>query len=172
MTDPTAANFVKIDYEGNWWIYDELYQTDLHLEQLIYVLRDKMGDDRFTRILGDGAARFQLESMRNHKFRITAAKKGADSIANGIVELRSLLKVREGTGKPKLFIRSSCKNTIREFESYSWERDSQGEITSVPQDKNNHAMDALRYLALDKAKPVQREKRKRYYDPDTGRLLN
>lgn len=172
MTDPTAALFVKIDYEGNWWIYDELYQTDLHLDQLVYILRDKMGDDRFTRILGDGAARFELESLRKRKFRITGAKKGADSIHNGIQELRSYLKVREGTGLPKLFIRSSCKNTIREFESYSWERDSQGEITSVPQDKNNHAMDALRYLALDKAKPVQREKRKREYDPITGRLLN
>ncbi|UOF77965.1 large subunit terminase [Caudoviricetes sp.] len=171
-TDPTAALFVRIDYEGNWWVYDELYQTDLELEQLLYILWDKMGDDRFTRVLGDGAARFQIESMRKRKFRITGGKKGADSIANGIVELRSLLKVREGTGKPKLFIRGSCKNTIREFESYSWETDSVGEITGVPQDKNNHAMDALRYLALDKAKPIQREKRKREYDPVTGRLLN
>lgn len=171
-TDPLAALFVKIDYEGNWWVYDEVYQTDLELEQLLFILWDKMGNDRFTRILGDGAARFQLESMRKRKFRITGAKKGADSIANGIVELRSLLKIREATGKPKLFIRSSCKNTIREFESYSWETDSSGEITGVPQDKNNHSMDALRYLALDKAKPIHREKRKREYDPDTGRAWN
>lgn len=172
MTDPTAALFVKIDYEGNWWVYDELYQSDLHLDQLVYILRDKMGDDRFTRIIGDGAARFELESLRKRKFRITGSKKGADSIFNGIHELRALLKVREGTGLPKIFIRSSCKNTIREFESYSWETDSQGEVTGVPQDKNNHAMDALRYLALDKVKPVEREKRKRYYDPDTGRSWN
>jgi phage terminase large subunit len=31
MTDPTAGGFVKIDYEGNWWVYDEIYQKDLHL---------------------------------------------------------------------------------------------------------------------------------------------
>ena len=72
---PNGALFVKIDYEGNWWIYDELYQTDLHLDQLVYILRDKMGDDRFTRILGDSAARFELESLRKRKFRITGAKK-------------------------------------------------------------------------------------------------
>lgn len=172
MTDPTAACFVKIDFEGNWWIFDEIYQTDLHLDQLIYVLRDKMGDERYTRIIGDGAARFELESLRKRRFRITGAKKGADSIANGIHELRSLLAVREGTGKPKLFIRSNCKKTIQEFESYSWLRDSSGELTNVPEDKNNHALDALRYLALDKAKPVDREKRKRHYDPDTGRAWN
>lgn len=172
MTDPTAAGFIKIDYEGTWWIYDEIYQTDLHLDQLVYVLRDKMGDDRFTRILGDGAARFELESLRARRFPIRGAKKGADSIFNGIKEVQSLLKVREGTGKPKLYIRASCKNTIKEFESYSWIRDQFGEITNVPEDKNNHAMDEIRYLALDRAKPMERQKRKRNYDPDTGRPWN
>jgi phage terminase large subunit len=172
MTDPTAAVFVLIDYDGNWWIYDEVYQSDLHLDQLVYVLRDKMGDTRFARIIGDGAARFELESLRKRRFRITGGKKGADSISNGVQEVRSLLKIREGTGKPKIFIHRGCKNTIREFESYSWIRDAFGDITNVPEDKNNHAMDAIRYLALDKAQSVKHEKRKRDYDPDTGRALN
>lgn len=172
MTDPTAAVFVLIDYTGTWWVFDEVYKTDLALDQLIYVLRDKMGDLHYTRILGDGAARFELESMRKRRFRITGAKKGADSIANGISEVRALLAVREATGKPKIFIRGNCANLIREFQSYSWVRDSIGEVTNVPEDKNNHAMDAIRYLALDKAKPIQREKRKRYYDEVTGRALN
>lgn len=172
MTDPTAALFVKIDFDGNWWIFDEVYKKDLHLDQLVYVLRDKMGDEHYTRIIGDGAARFELESLRKRRFRITGSKKGADSIHNGIKEVKALLHVREGTGKPKLFVHVSCKNTIREFESYSWERDSVNEITNVPEDDNNHALDAIRYLALDKANPQKKEKRKRYYDPDTGRLLN
>lgn len=172
MTDPTAAGFVKIDYEGNWWIYDEIYQTDLHLDQLVYVLRDKMGEDRFTRIIGDGAAKFEIESLKARRFRIAKSKKGADSIFNGIKEVKALLAIRQDTGKPKLYIRASCKNTIREFESYSWIRDAYGEITNVPEDKNNHAMDWVRYLALDRAKPVERTKRKRYYDEDTGRALN
>lgn len=172
MTDPTAAAFVLIDYDGNWWIFDEIYATALHLDQLVYVLRDKMGDTHYTRIIGDGAARFELESLRHRRFRITASKKGADSIFNGIKEVQALLKVREGTGKPKLFIHAGCKSIIREFESYSWIRDAFGEITNVPEDKNNHAMDAIRYLALDKARSVKREKRKREYDEVTGRTLN
>jgi hypothetical protein len=172
MTDPTAALYVHIDLEGNWWIFDELYKTDLDLDPLIYALRDKMGDDRYTRVIGDGAARFELESLRRRRFRITGSKKGADSIFNGIKELKALLAIREGTGKPKLFVHSSCKNTIKEFESYSWEVDDHDEILNKPEDKNNHAMDALRYLALDRANPVKREQRKRYYDPDTGRAFN
>jgi len=172
MTDPTAAVFVLIDYTGTWWIYDEIYKTDLALDQLIYVLRDKMGDTHYTRVLGDGAARFELESLKKRRFHIRGAKKGADSIANGIKEVQALLNVRESTGKPKLFIHKNCVNTIREFQSYSWIRDSVNEITNVPQDKNNHSLDAVRYLALDKQQPIKREKRERFYDPDTGRALN
>ena len=172
MTDPTAVAYILIDQTGTWWIYDEIYQSDLDLDKLVYVLRDKMGDNYFTRIVGDGAARFELESLRKRRFRITGSKKGADSLHNGIKEVQALLEIREGTGKPKLYVASHCKNIIREFESYSWERDAFNEITNIPEDKNNHAMDAIRYLALDKANPVQRTKRKRYYDPDTGRALN
>lgn len=172
MTDPTAALIVKIDYEGNWWVIDEIYQTNLHLDQLIYVLRDFMGDKKFSRVLGDGAAKFELESLKKRRFHITGAKKGADSIHNGIREVKALLAVREATGKPKLFIHSSCKNLIREFQSYSWIKDSSGEITNVAEDKNNHALDAIRYLALDKTAPKVVTKRKRLYDEVTGRALN
>lgn len=171
MTDPTAAVLVNIDYDGNWWIHSEVYQTDLHLEQLVYVLREKMGDDHYARIIADGRGRFEIESLRKRRFRVTGSKKGADSIHNGIREIQALLKIREGTGKPKLYIHVSCKNTIKEFESYSWIRDAFGDITNVPEDKNNHAMDALRYLALDKANSVKRTKKKGIYDEDTGRLL-
>jgi phage terminase large subunit len=173
MTDPTAAGFVMIDYEGTWWVFDEIYQKDLHLDQLIYVLKDKMGDNLYTRVLGDGAARFEIESLRKRRFRITAAKKGADSIANGIREVKALLAIRQDTGKPKMFLRqSTTKNTQREFQVYSFLRDSSENVTNVPEDKNNHAMDWVRYLALDKATPTERKKRKREYDPDTGRALN
>lgn len=159
MTDPTAAVFVRIDYDGNWWIYDEIYQTDLHLDQLVYVLREKMGDRHYSRIIGDGAARFELDSLKKRRFAITGAKKGADSIAAGINEVKAKLKVREGTGKPKLFVHASCKNTIKEFESYQWISDAFGEVTNVPEDKNNHAMDALRYLCLTYAAATKREKK-------------
>lgn len=171
-TDPTAALYILIDYDGNWWIFDELYETDMDLDRLVYALSDKMGDYHYARILGDSAAKFALQSLRKRGFRISGSKKGADSIANGIREVQALLKIREGTGKPKLFVNARCVNTIKEFQLYSWQRDAFGEISQQAEDKNNHAMDALRYLALDKARAVERKKRKREYDPDTGRALN
>jgi phage terminase large subunit len=164
MTDPTAAVFVLIDLQGNWWVYDEIYETNLDLDPLVSALRNKMGDDHFTRILGDGAAKFEIESLRRRRFAITRAKKGNDSLQNGIKELRQLLAVREGTGKPKLFVKSTCKNLIREFMSYSFVRDAFDELTDTPEDKNNHALDALRYLALAKAQQGVRVKKKKTYD--------
>ena len=172
MTDPTAALFVRIDYAGNWWVFDEFYKSDTKPDQLVDILRDKMGYDFYTRIIGDSRGKFEMEFLRSRRFRITTSKKGADSIYAGIKEVRALLAVREGTGKPKLFIHASCKNTIKEFQRYSFERASDGTIMNTPEDDFNHAMDALRYLALDRAKPVKKEKRKREYDPDTGRALN
>ncbi len=171
-TDPTAAVLVKVDYAGNWWVYDEVYKTDMDLDQLVYVLRDKMGDVYFPRIIGDGAARFQIDSLKKRRFRITGSKKGADSIANGIKEVKALMSIREGTGEPKIRFHVNCKNTIRELQSYSWLKDSTGQVTNVPEDKNNHSMDALRYLVMDRVNPVKIEERKRYYDEDTGRTLN
>lgn len=172
MTDPTAALFIRIDYDGNWWIYDEFYKSDIKPDQLVEILRDKMGYDRYTRIIGDSRGKFEMEFLRSRHFRITKSKKGADSIYAGIKEVRALLAVREGTGKPKLFVHASCKNTIKEFQRYSFELASDGTILNTPEDDYNHAMDALRYMALDKAKPIKKEKRKREYDPDTGRALN
>lgn len=172
MTDPTAAIFIRIDYEGNWWIFDEFYKADTKPDQLADILRDKMGYDFYTRIIGDSRGKFEMEFLRARRFRISPSKKGADSIAAGIKEVRALLTVREGTGKPKLFVHASCKNTIKEFQRYSFERTSDGTILNTPEDDYNHAMDAIRYMALDKAKPIKKEKRKRDYDPDTGRALN
>lgn len=158
-TDPTAVVFIMIDYEGNWWIYDEIYQSNLDLDPLVQIMRTKMGERHFSRIIGDGKALFELKALKKRRFAITGSKKGADSITAGIKEVQAKLKIREGSGKPKLFVHVGCKNTIKEFESYEWVVDAFGEITPVAQDKNNHAMDALRYLALAYADAQKKERK-------------
>ena len=178
FSDPFAAVFVRIDKDQNWYIYDEIYEARMTTEQAINVLRDKMGDRHFARILGDSAAATELETFKKvYNLPIVGAKKGKDTIKAGIREINGKLKVREGTGKPKLFVGTNCGNTIREFEAYEYMTnvDAYGErvITETPEDKNNHAMDALRYPVLDHSRHrKQRVKPKRYYDPITGRVLS
>ena len=178
LKDPFAAVFVAIDQHDNWYIYDEIYLPDLPVDKIADVLHQKMGDQYFSRIIGDSAGANEIASLKSKalgdkRVWVTPAKKGKDSIRAGIRLVKTQLYVREGTGKPKLFVSASCKSTIREFQSYKRLRDAWGEISETPEDKNNHLMDALRYLFLDQAaarKPVP--KATKIYDPATGRILS
>ena len=177
LKDPFAAVFVAIDQNDNWYIYDEIYLPDLPVDKIASVLHTKMGDQHFTHIIGDSAGATEIASLKSkalgdQRVWVKPAKKGKDSIRGGIRQVKTKLYVREATGKPKLFVGRNCKATIREFQSYKRLRDAWGEVSETPEDKNNHIMDALRYLVLDQmsgAKPIP--KAKKVYG-STGRLLS
>jgi phage terminase large subunit len=178
LKDPFAAVFVVIDQNDNWYIYDEIYLPDLPVDKIASVLHTKMGEEYFTRIIGDSAGATEIASLKSkalgeQRVWVTPAKKGKDSIRGGIRQVKTKLYVREATGKPKLFVGRNCKATIKEFQSYKRLRDAWGEVSETPEDKNNHLMDALRYLVLDQmsgAKPIP--KAQKVYDPNTGRLVS
>lgn len=177
LKDPFAAVFVAIDKDENWYIYDEVYLPDLPIDKIASVLHQKMGDQYFTRIIGDAAGATEIASLRSkelgeNRVWVTPSKKGKDSIRAGIRAVRTKLYVREGSGKPKLFVGRNCTATIKEFQSYKHIRDAFGEVSDTPEDKNNHLMDAIRYLVLDQmsgAKPIP--KAKKIYT-SSGRLVS
>lgn len=177
LKDPFAAVFVAIDQNDNWYIYDEVYLPDLPVTKIASVLHQKMGDLYFTRIIGDSAGATEIASLKSKdlgdlRVWVTPSKKGKDSIRGGIRQVKTKLYIREATGKPKLFVGRNCKATIKEFQSYKRLRDAWGEVSETPEDKNNHLMDALRYLVLDQmsgAKPIP--KAKKVYNA-SGRLVS
>lgn len=178
LKDPFACVFVVIDSDNNWYVYDEIYQPDLPVDKIGRIVHEKMGDNYFTRMIGDSAGATEIASLRSKamgsdRLWVTPSKKGKDSIRAGIRQLKTHLYVREATGKPKLFVSSNCRNLIREFQEYKYMRDAWGELTDRVEDRNNHLLDALRYLVLDHtegSKPIP--KAEHIYDPDTGRILS
>ena len=178
LKDPFAAVFVAIDKDDNWYVYDEIYLPDLPVDKIASVLHSKMGDQYFTRIIGDSAGSTEIASLKSkamgdNRVWVTPAKKGKDSIRAGIRLVKTQLYVRESTGKPKLFVGSNCKALTREFQSYKRLRDAWGEPSETPEDRNNHLMDAIRYLFLDHLAAKQPIKKSpKVYDPDTGRVLS
>lgn len=64
-------------------------------------------------------------------------------VLDGITAVQALLKVQDDE-RPRLTVDPSCVNVINEFESYVW-KDGKDE----PVKENDHALDALRYLAID-----------------------
>lgn len=177
LKDPFAAVFVAIDKDDNWYIYDEIYLPDLPVDKIARILHQKMGDQHFTRIIGDSAGATEIASLKSKELGdmrvwVSPSKKGKDSIRAGIRATKTKLYVREHTGKPKLFVGRNCTATIKEFQSYKHIRDAFGEVSDTPEDKNNHLMDAIRYLILDQmsgAKPI--EKAKKVYTT-SGRLVS
>ena len=71
-----------------------------------------------------------------------ASKKGKDSIKFGIDVLKRF----------KIHVTEDSLNLRKEFRSYKWAVDKNGNSLNKPIDKFNHGMDALRYLASEKLK--------------------
>lgn len=90
----------------------------------------------------DSARPELISYMKNHGYpKISASKKGKDSIVNGIDKIKSFKEV---------IIHPSCFSVIEEFKLYSYVTNKMtGELTPVPEDKHNHWIDALRYALED-----------------------
>lgn len=69
-------------------------------------------------------------------------------VLDGIQLMQDRLKV-QGDGLPRETIDPSCVNHINEYESYVWKKTSTGGITKdEPEKKDDHSMDARRYLEV------------------------
>lgn len=170
--DPFAVVFVAIDRDQNIYIYDEIYERYLDTDGEAKELNNKMGNDRFTRILADAQNKGEIKNLRNRGINVVASPKG--DIMPGVKLVKTYLNIRESTGKPKLFVSANCQNTIMEFESYSFLDNAWGEIDmNRPNDKEqNHLMDALRYLLMSiDRKNNQAPKAKKRYNA-SGRIIS
>ena len=136
--DPTAV--VAVYKRGSAVLVHELlYATGLTNQDIAEQLR-KLGINRSWPIIADSAEPKSIEEVHRLGFNIHAATKGADSIRNSIdiLKRQTLLVTREST------------NLIKELRNYTWDTDRTGASLGVPVDRYNHAIDALRYVALNK----------------------
>lgn len=88
-------------------------------------------------MIADSARPETISYLRRNGYgRMEAAKKGANSVKEGVLFLQGY----------DIIIHPRCKHTIDEFRSYSYERDKiTDKITPVLQDKKNHIIDPVRY---------------------------
>lgn len=136
-TDPTTLIEVR-QQNGELWLRELIYQTNLTNTDIGNRLKElSIGREV---IVADSAEPKSIEEIRRQGFNIEPALKGPDSINNGI----DILK------RSKLNITSDSINLIKELRSYKWATDRDGKHTGKPVDYNNHSLDALRYLALNK----------------------
>jgi len=138
--DPTAI--VKVCYhDKNLYIKEELYQTHLTTDEIIDILKNDIKPNRIhEEIVCDSAEPDRIKALNNAGFNAFGANKGPNSIIRGIDILKS----------HNLYIDEDSQNIINELSCYIWKKDANNKIIESPSDVFNHAIDAIRYVALHK----------------------
>lgn len=136
--DPTAffSGFLSLS-QRRLYVWDELYKKGLS-NRAIYDEITRMGYGK-ENIVADSAEPKSIDELRGMGLRVRGAKKGKDSINNGIQWIQDL----------EIIIHPRCVNFLTEISSYQWRTDRFDKKLNEPEDDNNHLMDAMRY-ALEK----------------------
>lgn len=136
--DPTAffMGFLNVE-EKKLYVWDELYEKGLSNKRIFERIQE-MGYSK-ERITADSAEPKSIDELKGYGLRVTPAKKGRDSILNGIQWIQDL----------EIIIHPRCVNFLTEIGSYTWKEDKFGRKLNEPVDDANHLMDAMRY-ALEK----------------------
>lgn len=139
--DPTAFIAAIVDQENKeLYIFDEHYQKAMTNEDIANMIKYK-GYSKET-ITADSAEPKSIDDIKSKGiYRIKAAKKGKDSILNGIQNIQDY----------KIIIHPKCENFLIEINNYVWSNKN-GIVINKPIDDFNHLMDALRYAMEDTKK--------------------
>ena len=132
--DPTALFVGLLDEKARrLYVWDELYGTGMSNRMISERVR-AMGYAK-NRITADSAEPKSIDELRYLGLNVRPAKKGKDSILNGIQWIQDL----------ELVIHPRCVNFLTEVSNYTWDTDRFGTRINKPIDDSNHLMDAMRY---------------------------
>lgn len=128
---------------NNQIIFDELvYRKGLKNSDIAALIKSfQVGN---TIIYADSAEPKSIDEIKEYGHNVVGTSKGKDSINYGI----SLLQ------QEPFYITARSLNTIRELRNYTWDKNRSGHTLNVPVDAFNHAIDAIRYIAMNKLNMV------------------
>lgn len=138
FTNDPCAILEVYKQDGELWINEIEYKRGMTNMDIGNRLKDVSIDD-YSYIVADSAEPKSIQEICNQGFNVYPAQKGADSINVSI----DILK------RYKLNITQNSTNLIKELRTYKWKLDKTGNSLNTPVDYNNHAIDALRYVALN-----------------------
>lgn len=136
INDPSAFIHVKVDNkEKKLYIIEEYVKEGMLNDEIAKAIQS-LGYSKEI-ITADSAEQKSIEEIRRLDItRIKAARKGKDSIMNGIQFINQF----------QLIIDERCFKVIEEVENYTWKKDKKtGEYHNEPVDTYNHTIDAIRY---------------------------
>lgn len=138
--DPSALEHVVLAH-GDLWIDEVIYSTGLTNPDIANRAKSN-GLDSTQQIIADCAEPKSIRELQAAGLWVTASPKGADSIISGL----DILK------RYKIHVTRHSIGIISNLRAYKWDKDRDGNMTNKPEDKNNHGIDAIRYVSLEKLK--------------------
>lgn len=149
--DPTAYIVCALE-RGRLFIFHEIYRYGVKYDALAAAIQ---AENTLNGIIScESAEPRSNDELRSRGLRVTAVKKGAGSVEHGITWLQNLAEI--------IIDPVTCPNARREFCNYEYTPDGNGGFRDGFPDKDNHAIDAVRYaleadIGRKKAKILNRK---------------
>lgn len=151
----TALIYFAIAPDGKRiYAYDGLYMDTVTTTDIAQAIKIKDAGRVITNPVADSAQPMMIEELAEQGILFNPVKKGKDSVKSGIQKVAELLKVRKDTGQPTLMFNKNLSWIADEFMRYRWmETRGDGHIKEAPLKRNDDAMDAIRYFAMNYQEP-------------------
>ncbi len=134
--DPSTLVRFFINHDSRQLYIDyEAYAVGVEIEDMPEFY-DTIPDSRKWMIVADSARPDTISYLSRHGFRIKGAKKGKDSVYEGVEFIKNY----------DVFIHPRCKHTLDEFTHYSYKINKlTEEVMPILVDDHNHIIDPIRY---------------------------
>ncbi len=138
--DPTALVAIYERQDGLTMVRELLYESEMNSDQYPATLQ-ALKIDPSVLIVADSARPEIISAIAQAGYLIMGADKNAGSVLRGIDRVQQRQVIYEG------------KNLEREYFSYAWRKTRTGKVLEVPEDGNDHLLDATRYAVDNLEQP-------------------
>lgn len=176
LNNPLSAHWYAVDFDGNVYVVAEHFEAKkdvvYHAERLKQISQRLSWKRERNGMLGalidSAATQRTLAATKSvvelfYDNGILVNPRVNKDMFSGISTVKRYLK--DGEGKPHLFIFKNCTNLIREFKSYWW-----GD-QDLPIKNDDHSLDELRYYLMSKPKIPQKNEIKNELYEEKMRLM-
>lgn len=167
ISNPSCYLAAFMDNDGNVIIFDGFYKKELGVTQQaekIRIIRNRWGMDQDERVFADPQIFKRSGGNLNGGVGQTIAqlfdecgvpmRRGNNDILGGIVKVGAYLNLSRfhrnpftgEYGAPHIYFSRELNFVIDEFGGYYWDKDNKGDSDDKPKDKDDHAMDTMKYL--------------------------
>lgn len=129
--------YIKLYYDNKHdviYVYDEVYGVKLSNKKAYEKIKDKVGQ---AYVYADSAEPKSIAEFNEYGLRMQGVRKGGDSRDYGIKWLSDRAKI--------VIDKKRCPNAYREFVTYEYDQDKDGNFISQYPKHNDHTIDAVRY---------------------------